>query len=921
MAQTKFVKKVGKRRLELKSFEDELALAGMMQFKLRNWHTGAYVLMQGEDQYKFIFGFECKGVHSYLPSEQVDKIFDNLEAGLKDLPYGERITFHLGAFSSDSSRQEQLAKLIENAPSDELRFLLWGERSRIQELARRGLREPKFLRVYVSYTIGQKTQDASDMIEKLLARGVDFWHQFKGTTKSFQQSRFKEIATKAFTDGFVRWLQLLTNKMGLEARPLTEVVLWETLWKRFHPTEPIPIPQLLILDADGLREEVTCEVHPSSLLQTQNPPVADRRWVHVNEHYVAPLTFLAKPGGWSNKLSQLRWLWEIIARDEIVNTEIFCQLTPANQSLVRTDAQRLMKQSNVVALSANKKQSIDVAAQIKVKRSVAAQERMIEGESALYTSVIILVHRKTVDELASAAAYLEDCFRRPAWVVWEKEYAWKLWLDTLPVVWNQQLVKPFDRRQLYLTSEVLGLTPLVCTRTFDNEGLELLGEDGGTPIFLDLFTQHKNLGIFATTRAGKSVLVSGILTQAMARGWPIVALDFPKEDGSSTFSDYTKFMGSRGAYFDITTQSSNLFEIPDLRRMSPQKRQERLEDYKDFLRSALLTMTVAKSTDQLLNQTIGAIYTLALNAFFEDEQVYERYNKAIESGFGSDEWQQVPTLKDFLPFCTAERLQLDEAIDVHSNTHRGLQQIQLSLKSWLKSRVGRAISSPSSFPTDAQLLVFALRNLSNDDDAAVMALAAYSAAKRRTLEYPDSILFLDEGPILFQYSDVARMIGRQCANGAKSGVRVILTGQDPNTIANSVAGAQILQNLSARLIGRIEPTAIKSFEGIFDYSREMIANNATEAFFPKREGIYSRWLLDTKGFYTVCRYYPSFIGLAVVVNNPAEQSARTWFLKHYPDKYYALSRFAEYLVQWIREGRKPFPIPEVDNEVDLPLAS
>jgi hypothetical protein len=52
------------------------------------------------------------------------------------------------------------------------------------------------------------------------------------------------------------------------------------------------------------------------------------------------------------------------------------------------------------------------------------------------------------------------------------------------------------------------------------------------------------------------------------------------------------------------------------------------------------------------------------------------------------------------------------------------------LRFWLSSRVGRAISAPSSFPTDAQLLVFALRNLANEEDAAVLALSAYSAALR-----------------------------------------------------------------------------------------------------------------------------------------------------------------------------------------------
>ncbi len=912
-------RKVGKRKLELKPFEDELALSTMIQIKLWGWHTGAYVLTQGNDtkqaQIKFIFGFDCKGIHSNLPHDQVDKIFDNIESGYKDIPQGERITFHLAAFSSDQERQEQLARLVENAPSTELKFLLTGERARVQELTRRGLREPKSLRLYVSYTIEPGAQGTQDWIEKLLARGIKFWRRFKGEPQEFQHKQLKDIAEKAFKDGWQRWFNLLTNNMGLQVRPLTEVELWETLWKRFNTTKAEPIPQLLILDEQGLREQINSEVHPATLLISQSQPFADREWVKNKDRYVGALTFLSKPGGWTNKLSQLRYLWDIIARDEVVDTEIFCQLTPANQAIVKNDTQRLMKQSNVITITANQKKSIDVAAQVRVKRMVAAQEQMYQGDTAVKASVVILVHRNTIETLQSSTSYLEAFFKAPAKVVREREYAWKLWLDTLPIVWNQQLTRPFDRRQTYFTSEVPGLTPLVCTRTTDTEGLELIAEDGGTPIFLDVFTQHRNLGIFGTTRSGKSVLVAGILTQALARGWPVVALDFPKEDGSSTFSDYTQFMAERGAYFDISKQCNNLFEIPDLRRLPLETQTERLEDYKDFLLSALLTMIVGRSLDQLLNQTIRSLLVRFLNFYFTDEEILLRYYQALDGGFTSSAWQNIPTLKDFLAICTPENLGLKSA---QGDIKRALQQIQLSLKSWLESRVGKAIASPSSFRTDAQLLVFALRNLSNDDDAAVMSLAAYSAAKRRTLEYPDSILFLDEGPILFQYQDVARMIGRQCANGAKSGVRVIITGQDPNTIAESVAGAQILQNLSVRLVGRIEPFATKYFQKYFDYPKEIITNNSTEAFFPKKEGIYSRWLLDTKGFYTICRYYPSLVGLAVVANNPPEQEARSYFLDRYPDKYEAISLFAHYLVRWIREGGRPFLIPKHEEETENP---
>lgn len=194
------------------------------------------------------------------------------------------------------------------------------------------------------------------------------------------------------------------------------------------------------------------------------------------------------------------------------------------------------------------------------------------------------------------------------------------------------------------------------------------------------------------------------------------------------------------------------------------------------------------------------------------------------------------------------------------------------------------------------MLVFALRNLSNDEDAAILSLSAYSAALRRALASTASIFFIDESPILFEYDSIAALVGRLCANGAKSGIRVILSAQDPDTIATSPSGAKIFQNLSTRLIGRIQPTAADSFVNILKYPPEIIYKNSTESFFPRRSGMYSQWLLDDNGIYTYCRYYPSAELLAAVANNPEEQAARAIAFQKHSDKFIAIKEFSKQLI-------------------------
>ncbi len=912
--------KVGKKALnyvppkakkQVTPFEDFVHFAGMVRFKLRGLDIGAYCLKK-KDTIQLKFGFDCTGVHPSLPCIQVPAIFEAIESGLKDLPDNETLTIHATSFTTDWQRQAQLKAVQDHCDSAQLQLLVGSDRLRVRELTEAGIRKPKTLRLYCTYTVDGDaegtSQDALGKILLLLAQG---WKAFTGQIHEHKRQQLETIFLNSFTDGFQLWEQLLATKMGLSIQPMTAQQLWSDLWTQFNFSDPPPIPHILTLDDRSLTEKSQSDFHICHhLLERESSvPFFDRAWVRLKNRYIGVLSFTDKPAGWRDEYAQLRYLWQVLSRERVYDTQIIAQFSRANEALAKTAVQRITKQSIVGSELAISNASVDVGAQLKAEKAIAAQAEMIEGAVPINTAVVFLVHRRDTRSLAEACRYLSSCFRRPAVVVREKEYAWKLWLQCLPIVLEKLLAKPFDRRLTYFSSEAPGLMPLVTTAAVDESGFELIADEGGTPLHLDLYQKHKNLGVFATTRAGKSVLVSGILTQALAQGMPVVALDYPKPDGTSTFTDYTQFFGSEdGAYFDIGSQSSNLFEIPDTRALPDIKtRKERMADYKDFLATALFAMVLGTNLDgvnPLLVDSTRAVIGLALETFFNDADIKLRYQQARERGFGTPEWENIPTLQDFSQFCAPGFLDLDALGKSNSGIDAltALDQIQIKLRFWLtSSRVGKAISRPSTFRSDARLLVFALRNLSNDADAAILSLSAYSAALRRALASPASIFFIDESPILFNYPSIAELVGRLCANGAKSGVRVILSAQDPETISNSAAASKIFANMTTRLIGVIQPSAVKSFVDIFQYPVEIISRNSTDAFFPKKEGLYSQWLLDNNGKLTSCRYYPAYCQLAAVANNPDEQEWRSAYLQNYKhNPLEGMVRFSEAYVNRIR---------------------
>lgn len=897
----------GPKSVSVKAFEKDLALETFIDIKQKGRQVGSALLQKGSKKFRFLFGFECLGIHDNMKDIQVERSVVSLRQGMKEMD--GTATFHMESFSDDSDRQKYLDTLINQSASPEAQVILFSEKKRTQELTEDGIRQVKRLTIYVDQTISLDTAEVGngDWSEKAIARLMSVWESTKKSALGSDTNalKYKSMIEAAFNNGYLRWEQILSVRMGLEVTPLSKEDLWKRLYQRFNTGEAPPIPQYVTCTDKKLSETINSRLHPrSALIQGENGqsrvPISDHQWMKVKGKYVAVSAFTERPEVFSGMRNQLSYLWKVICRPQVKDVEIVTQVTSSSVKAMREKMQDVIKTSQRKAEVASSQSSIDVGADIKLKKGLEAQYQLYEGAAPVTTATVFLIHRDKPSQLDDACSLISGCFPLPARLIREKDVAWIYWLQTLPIVWDRLLSKPYKRTIPYLTDAAIGIMPLTMTRQLDKRGFELIADAGGTPICIDYINQHQNVAIWGTTRAGKSVTISGMLTLFLAQGYPVVALDYPKADGTSTFTDYADFLGDIAAYFDIGKECSNLMEIPDLRGLPDEIQKERFNDYTSFLESSLLMLV--QSTDQSINQMSRAILGKALNGFFSDEEIKARYNRALDAGYKSEQWQEIPTLSDLAPFYSPEYLGFDE--DTGATLRNAREHISIQLEYWINSKIGNAIAKPSSFPIDAQFLVFALRNVANDDEAAVLALSAYAAALRAAYSAPKSIFFIDESPILFEYDSIAKLIGRIAANGAKQGIRLFLSAQDPNTICESPAGAKIMQNMSVFMTGRIKETAVESFVKYLRYDEKIISRNAGKSFFPQRSGLYSNWLVDAGGMLSHCRYYPSEVQLGIVANNMEEQAARNRVLQRFEgQKLKAYVEFSRLYAEAIRNGK------------------
>lgn len=883
-------------------FQIESNLHAIMEINFGEDNFGLLLKCDKNYNWSATIPFALEGIHPQLSDTQVSEYTRSLSDALKDIPFGESLTLRLGCRSNFRRRLKTLERLSKINKLPLIELLLESERLRVQEITQKGFRQEWEQYALVSWTQNkQSLRKNNDLLSKFMnSVGKSFSSKsraFAGTEDAELCDIYVKLAREIYENSFIPWKMTLGTKAKLNCTPLNPQQVWEDLlWYRFNQTEAPPIPQLIKVEKIG-REynsqiKVLNTLHPKDTIsvllegergQATCPQHHGRRdIIAVNNQLVATMVLEKPPEKWSNPREQLNWLWSKIGDVSVFDTEVFLEINNADKNQAHDRLIKISKQSTFSNVHAIKEgEGIDVAATLRQSEAIEAQRRLHLGGEPLYAAMTILVYRKNLEQLERACNRLSNSFS-PAKLIRDEKICWKLWNETLPNNNQHQLQSTAifsERRSILDSFSMLGLLPLEKPKNLHPDGLELINEEGGYPIYIDLFKRNERAIITGKSGSGKSVLSFGIIKHALALGIKVIGIDMSNA-GDSTFQLVTNLLGDKGAYINIATCSFNLLQPPDLRGFPLKKRTNRLKIWKNFLTTILVSLAMGQIDDPELRGRIDAIILMLLKTFLSDSIIVERYNKAFEHGWQSSYWQNMPVLKDLLFFCSKEKLGLQNYSSVDE---RAIAQINNQIGAKLADpNIGAAISQPSNIPPLPDMTFFALSGLTNENNAYIMALVAQMACLNVALENPKSLFVMDECSVLLAKRGFSEIVGERFATGRKEGQSVLLIGQDFEAISNCPFKSQILTNSDYKIIGKTTSEALQTYVELTKIPFEILARNASQSFETNTQYYFSHWLVCRDDIYWICLYYPTLMDLAALANSADEKAARNLILSKYP---------------------------------------
>lgn len=894
----------------------------------------------------FVFGFDLQGTHVYDLVRTLAGLYDNWVEGLRDIPSYQSWKLHVGTESSSESRTEELSELvISNEDNPAIVQMLCSDIARMQELTRQGKRANRFIRLYVYYW-GSRDRlqgDAEDAIESGIREAIEFVDDIKalmsGRKKKADAEKIEAIFRQSYEQGFQTTANLLHGTFGIGARAMTHDEIWANLRRRFSndPAGKSPYKITCRIDRFGvsLTEEIQ-DQHIGNALVKDYPPILTTHGVQIKkwdyergeyrEDFIAVLEARKKMKGWTHEYHQAKALWDYFAIEHLSGIEFFIEISTGSTKAQSENAQDLHRQALRKQSEAAKRGEYSAYADQTLREAKQMMGDFFGGDRPLRIAFVALIH---ADSTPALDLKCRDFITRFKLSPLERETscAGRIWLQTLPAFEEHLLqlkikilsmgypMPPIgaDFRHYYSTKQAVGLLPWATTQPNDARGLEYISLDK-QPIYLDIFSPEKALNWLCTAfaRYGKSYTGNDITDCALSWGQPVTYIDQPPEDGSSALKDRCLILG--GVYINVDDESFNFLGIPwallsPNSRLTESQRTNRFKTLQGFWLEGLMILGGPTESEQHLAQVTRDLLALAIYIFVKDPDIQRRYVSAVESGIGSIEWSQTPTLKDFVKYTKRYKLQhhlakiqgaVDEALD--------LLDLRLSRKADPNTVIGAAISRPSTVDVESVLFsVFSLKGLqAGSEESQAYCLAAYSNALQKSLSHPISHVIVEEAQYFADFPGVLKIISDIATRGNQQGIRLGIITNSFDKVAQSKAGRDLINNLPIKIIGGIQPGTVDGLSDWLKIPHEMLGK-CTEFTVNRQEG-YTTWLLQINQRHYIARRFPSWFSTSLSASYQFERNVRNAFFEAIDDKQVAIAAFCYWFRQCSEAGKIVQPL-------------
>ena len=843
-----------------------------------NCHNGTW---------QIVLPFSFIGFHSECSREEAEANARLLCAAMRELPFGARLQLRMGAYDRPHSRLQELHAIGNQKVTLLTSMLAYNLGIRTQELSGDGTRQVFRQHAFITFDLAA-SRDAKSPLDRSSAWLANTLRQILDTSATEKALTYADIAAEIYERVWLPWKFLLESKAGLQLQAWSLEEAWVDLYRRFVRPERVlnvpPVPNWLSfklgdegwqVSAEGDRSRDALSVILAGAAGEPTVPqhLNARDLVYVADRYVGACTLERPPQEFDDAHQQLFWVFEnCFGRPFSQDIEYFIEIEPENVAQARENLVRLSKQSHHEAFySLEDGQGEGVEALEDGQEARDARLNLRRGHLPLKVAVTILLHRKSPELLNRDCLQLSRSFGA-ADVIRERQTCCRLWLETLPITpWGLQTSTDLitERRLRLDSAAISGFFPLVAPRGIHATGIEFVGQ-AGKPLHIDLNDSPINAIVSGSKGSGKSVLLAGMAADTIARGLPVIAVDFSL-GGISTFKVLAEFLGEDGAYLNLAVESFNLLQPPDFTTYDT-NRASREQRWLEFLQRVLEAICLQSVDRPQLKQVVKVALQRLLKTFYTDPVIDRRIQAAFAGGFGSEAWEKMPVLADMLPFLIPGRLELDGSNPIH---REAVDWIDLQLNGILDDpELYQALCKPSTIPPDPLFRVFALSGLGSESNAYIISLVAQMACIQQALSYRRSLILMDEANRLLEKSGFAQLVAIIFSTFRKEGVSALLAGQDIGTLTRSEYWSSFAANVDFMVTGRQTSGAVRDYVEHLCYPPETIQRNATEEFMARRSDRSTAWLIERAGRFWQARYYPADQLLGAAANDQKELAAR-----------------------------------------------